>query len=48
MTSPRRKRTFNFETDMEFLQALPLAKGYEAQIVFHHPGGGRRRPMCSR
>lgn len=30
---------FNFETDMEFLQALPLAKGYEASIVFHHPGG---------
>lgn len=32
--------SFNFETDMEFLQALPLAKGYEASIVFHHPGGG--------
>ncbi len=36
--------TFNFETDMEFLQALPLAKGYEAQIVFHHPGGGPPAP----
>lgn len=36
--------TFNFETDMEFLQALPLAKGYEAQIVFHHPGGGAPAP----
>jgi hypothetical protein len=36
--------TFNFETDTEFLQALPLAKGYEAQIVFHHPGGGPPAP----
>lgn len=36
--------TFNFETDMEFLQALPLAKGYEARIVFHHPGGGAPAP----
>jgi hypothetical protein len=36
--------TFNFETDMEFLQALPLAAGYEAQIVFHHPGGGPPAP----
>lgn len=36
--------TFNFETDMEFLQALPLAAGYEAQIVFHHPGGGAPAP----
>ncbi|CAN5242506.1 hypothetical protein BH10PSE3_BH10PSE3_22250 [soil metagenome] len=32
--------SFNFETDMEFLQALPLAAGYEASIVFTHPGGG--------
>ncbi len=32
--------SFNFETDMEFLQALPLAAGYEASIVFTHP---RRR-----
>jgi hypothetical protein len=31
--------TFNFETDMEFLQALPLAAGYEASINFYHPGG---------
>lgn len=30
---------FNFETDMELIQALPLASGYEASIVFHHPGG---------
>jgi hypothetical protein len=31
--------TFNFETDIEFLQALPLADGYEASINFYHPGG---------
>ncbi len=31
--------TFNFETDIEFLQALPLAAGYEASIKFYHPGG---------
>lgn len=31
--------TFNFETDIEFLQALPLAEGYEATIMFWHPGG---------
>lgn len=29
---------FNFETDIEFLQALPLAEGYEAQMVFYHAG----------
>ena len=32
--------TFNFETDIEFLQALPLADGYEASINFYHAGGG--------
>ncbi|WP_454762066.1 DUF3108 domain-containing protein [Caulobacter segnis] len=36
--------TFNFETDMELLQALPLAAGYEASIVFHHPGGSPPAP----
>lgn len=36
--------SFNFETDMEFLQALPLKSGYEAQIVFHHPGGSAPAP----
>lgn len=36
--------SFNFETDTEFLQALPLAAGYEAQVVFHHPGGGPPAP----
>jgi hypothetical protein len=30
---------FNFETDIEFLQALPLTAGYEARINFYHPGG---------
>ncbi|MBB3224639.1 DUF3108 domain-containing protein [Pseudoduganella umbonata] len=31
--------SFNFETDMELLQTLPLADGYEAQLVFYHAGG---------
>jgi hypothetical protein len=31
--------TFNFETDMEFLQTLPLAEGEEFRINFYHPGG---------
>jgi hypothetical protein len=31
--------TYNFETDIEFMQALPLAAGYEASINFYHPGG---------
>lgn len=35
---------FNFETDMETLQALPLKAGYEASIVFHHPGGEAPAP----
>lgn len=30
--------TFNFETDIETLQALPLAEGFEARINFYHPG----------
>lgn len=29
---------FNFETDMELLQALPLATGYSADIVFYDAG----------
>ena len=37
-------RTFNFETDMELLQALPLKAGYEASINFLHPGGGAPAP----
>lgn len=31
--------TYNFETDIEFLQTLPLAADYEAHINFYHPGG---------
>jgi hypothetical protein len=31
--------TYNFEADIEFLQALPLAEGYAARINFYHPGG---------
>jgi hypothetical protein len=38
------QRTFNFETDMELLQALPLKAGYEASINFLHPGGGQPAP----
>jgi hypothetical protein len=37
MASP--EPAFNFETDIEFLQALPLAPGYEAVINFYHGGG---------
>jgi hypothetical protein len=37
MASP--EGTFNFETDIEMLQTLPLAAGYEAAINFYHPGG---------
>lgn len=31
--------TYNFETDIEFMQALPLAEGLDARINFYHPGG---------
>jgi hypothetical protein len=31
--------TYNFETDIEFLQTLPLAQGDEFRINFYHPGG---------
>jgi hypothetical protein len=31
--------TFNFETDIETLQTLAWAPGYEASINFYHPGG---------
>jgi hypothetical protein len=31
--------TYNFEADIELLQTLPLAAGYEARINFYHPGG---------
>jgi hypothetical protein len=39
LSVPSGEPTFNFETDIEFLQALPLAEGYEASINFYHPGG---------
>jgi hypothetical protein len=31
--------TYNFETDIEFLEALPLGEGYDARINFYHAGG---------
>jgi hypothetical protein len=31
---------YNFETDMEMLQALPWSPGYAVSIPFYHPGGG--------
>ena len=31
--------TYNFETDIEFMQALPLAEGLDARVNFYHPGG---------
>lgn len=31
--------TYNFETDIEFLQALPLVEGLDARVNFYHPGG---------
>jgi hypothetical protein len=36
---PLLEPAFNFETDIEMLQTLPLADGYEAVINFYHPGG---------
>jgi len=42
------QRTFNFETDMELLQALPLKDGFEASINFLHPGGGDPAPYLFR
>ena len=31
---------YNFETDMEMLRTLPLARGYAVSIPFFHPVGG--------
>lgn len=31
---------YNFETDLEMLQTLPLAPGYAVSIPFYHPAGG--------
>lgn len=39
LSVPSSEPTFNFETDIELLQALPLADGYDARINFYHPGG---------
>lgn len=36
---PSSEPTYNFETDIEFLQTLPLAQGEEFRINFYHPGG---------
>lgn len=36
--------SYNFETDMELLQTLPLAEGYEASIVFYDAGPGADAP----
>lgn len=33
---------YNFETDLEMLQTLPLAAGYAVSIPFYPPGGGAR------
>jgi hypothetical protein len=35
---------YNWETDMEFLQALPLAAGYEVRIPFYEAGQGQDAP----
>jgi hypothetical protein len=35
---------FNFETDMELLQTLPLKAGYEVRIPFYEAGPGRDAP----
>lgn len=32
--------TFNFETDMELMSALPWREGYRTRLTFYHPGGG--------
>lgn len=39
LSVPSSEPTYNFETDIELLQALPLAEGYDARINFYHPGG---------
>jgi hypothetical protein len=33
--------TYNFEADLELLQALPLAEGQDFEINFYHPGGAK-------
>ena len=39
-SAPFDEPMYNFETDMEMLQTLPLAAGYAVSIPFYHPGGG--------
>jgi hypothetical protein len=36
---------YNWETDMELLQALPLAAGYEVRIPFYEAGPGQDPPQ---
>lgn len=38
-SAPSPEPMYNFETDMEMLQTLPLAAGYAVSIPFYHPGG---------
>jgi hypothetical protein len=38
-SAPSTEPMYNFETDMEMLQTLPLAAGYAVSIPFYHPGG---------
>lgn len=35
---PSPEPVFNFETDMELFETLPLARGYEASLSFYDPG----------
>ena len=43
-SQPSIEPTYNFETDMELLQTLPLAEGYEASIDFYDAGPGADAP----
>jgi hypothetical protein len=36
---------YNWETDMEFFQALPLAAGYDVRIPFYEAGPGQDAPQ---
>jgi len=38
-SAPSTEPMYNFETDLEMLQTLPLAAGYAVSIPFYHPGG---------
>ena len=41
---PAAEPAYNFETDMELMQTLPLGPGYEASIVFYDPAPGAEPP----